>query len=125
VVKPLREIRSRTEAKVLKDRVIRSLGRLDKFELLVSKSMLHHHCRYAEVDFEEQVIIFNPTKNTLEEFPFSVLHELIHVMYHDAQERTVERIEALFRPLVTRRDIEIIMAYTVPRLNWEDWNNGT
>jgi hypothetical protein len=100
---------------------LRKLVADEDWQFLVSERALDDNTNYAELDEVNKIIVFHPQKSGgLWEFAFTVVHEVLHVVDPEAQERTIHRVELALRPLWRPQELTEIMQQAGSRLEWEE-----
>lgn len=96
------------------------MGVLEGFTVIVSKRALDDTHNFAEVDLVEKELVLHPGQGNLTEFVYTIMHEILHILYPKATEATVKRIEKSFKGLVTPSEMSQVFREAAQHVVWEE-----
>lgn len=117
----LSHLSSRRQLQGLKKKVLASLTTvLEQYHVVISKRALDDTTNRAEVDVVDRELVINPENETLDDFVYTVVHEVLHILSPETPEQTIERLEIQLKDLLTPSDMTVIFRTAAMYVEWEE-----
>lgn len=68
----------------------------------------------------DRELVINPENETLDDFVYTVVHEVLHILSPETPEQTIERLEIQLKDLLTPSDMTVIFRTAAMYVEWEE-----